>query len=52
MLVSPQLEARYFFLVIRLMIIQCKNTKKKQSIRAEKAGIWLISWTPMKRKGL
>ena len=38
MLVSLQLEARYFSSAIRLMSVQSKSMKKKQRIKAEKAG--------------
>jgi hypothetical protein len=42
MLVSPLLEARYFFSVVRWMIVQSKNMKKKQRIKVEKAGETLL----------
>ena len=39
MLESLQLEARYFSSAIRLMSVQSKSMKKKQKIKAEKAGM-------------
>ncbi|KAM0948550.1 putative protein-synthesizing GTPase [Dioscorea sansibarensis] len=50
MLVSPQLEGKYFSSVVRLMIELFKNMKKKQKTKVEKAGIWPISWTLMRKK--
>ena len=38
MLVSLQLVVRYFSLAIRLTSVRSKSTKKKQRIKAEKAG--------------
>lgn len=38
MLESPQLEAKYFSLVVRLMTVQSKNMKKKQRKKVGKAG--------------
>lgn len=41
MLVSRQLVDRYFSLVVRLTIGLFRNTRRKQKIKAEKAGTFV-----------
>ncbi|TYI06313.1 hypothetical protein ES332_A10G149900v1 [Gossypium tomentosum] len=52
MLVSLQLEARYSSSVVRSMTLQSRSMRKKRRIKVEKAGIWLILWTLMKKREL